>query len=316
MILENNICKKQNEKCFQDLLAASSMAYENKCFYSQLRMWFAVIAGALSFIVFTYFKIKSGIFALAVGFFYISMCILADFVFKKFERKYQELGAKIQELFDTKILEIKWNNTAVGNQPDTEEVLRLTRGFYKKYFNNSKKIEGIKDWYPPSVSEVPLNYGRLICQRSNLRYDADLRIEYSWFYIFYIVSALFFASVFSVLQFTEDENCWILFFVSIVPFVRNNLYDWDSMRDSALVSMRIQNEVDGILMSKDKLLEFGANSNMAREIQDQLYHKRKSTSTIPGFFYKFKRPRFEENMGDMARHIVNKIREFDSGEMS
>lgn len=82
-------------------------------------------------------------------------------------------GAKLQEQFDTDVFELPWNNFVAGAHVEPEDVRALS----------AKPLSEIREghfenWYEPCVSQLPLHLARLVCQRTNISYDARLRRKY------------------------------------------------------------------------------------------------------------------------------------------
>ncbi|MBK6465289.1 MAG: hypothetical protein IPF92_30440 [Myxococcales bacterium] len=86
-------------------------------------------------------------------------------------RRYQETGAQIQELFDAQVLAFPWKGR---HRPDAE-----VRHLLAKEYGAGDKGAPLKNWYPSEVDVLPTEQARLVCQRSNMKWDASLR-EHVW----------------------------------------------------------------------------------------------------------------------------------------
>ena len=100
--------------------------------------------------------------------------------------KLKERAAKIQELFDVDVLKLSWNQITVGDKPNYEEI----HLYSDKYARKEPDFASLKDWYAPQISAVPDDAGRIMCQRANLFWDAELRNKFTN-YIVYSVLILF-----------------------------------------------------------------------------------------------------------------------------
>ena len=87
------------------------------------------------------------------------------------QRQLLKTAAKISERYDCDLLQLKWNNFAVGKPADAEVIADYERR------NGSNK--GLIDWYPPIAGLAPLWIGRIVCQRANLFYDLALRRQWA-----------------------------------------------------------------------------------------------------------------------------------------
>src|SRR3954447_9449984 len=132
--MPNSIPEYQNQPAYIDRIAASSRAYEivksTSMWQTLLALSAAVLGPAVSF-MFPAAKGWVALFAAAV--------LIGDLVFiEEKVKRYQELGAKIQELFDTTLLELPWNSHRVQSPPDPEEVKSLAEAFKKK--NSTERL--------------------------------------------------------------------------------------------------------------------------------------------------------------------------------
>ena len=102
---------------------------------------------------------------------------LLDALFlEKYQNSLKKQGAKIQEAFDCDVLGLEWRKPKAGDPVDTETVREEGTAFLTKH----PDAAGIRDWYPPVVSQISLPLARLICQRANCWWDAKLRRRYSY----------------------------------------------------------------------------------------------------------------------------------------
>ncbi|RYE67298.1 MAG: hypothetical protein EOO81_10595, partial [Oxalobacteraceae bacterium] len=95
-------------------------------------------------------------------------------IFSRLQRELVKKAAKIQELFDTTVLGLPWSKFVVGAKVDAEDIKTISMSELtptdKKAFLN---------WYEPSVGTLPIELGRLICQRTNITYDMQVRRLYA-----------------------------------------------------------------------------------------------------------------------------------------
>lgn len=108
------------------------------------------------------------------SFYSFTVALVDALVLERIQSELRKQGAKIQELFDCELLHLPWRRLTAGDPPDPEVIAE--RG--NRYIRKNPDLSRIKDWYPPSVSMVPLPLARLICQRSNAWWDASLRRRY------------------------------------------------------------------------------------------------------------------------------------------
>lgn len=89
------------------------------------------------------------------------------------QRQLLKLAATIGEERDCEILDLPWNEFTVGKHVEPETIYGAATAYAKR--NDDAKL---RDWYSPVVGKVPIHLARIICQRTNLWYDAKLRKYY------------------------------------------------------------------------------------------------------------------------------------------
>lgn len=87
------------------------------------------------------------------------------------QRARLKLAAKIGEAFDCEVLSLPWNRFVAGRPAEPETVAEAASAW-------RGGDETLVDWYPAAVGRAPLHLARIICQRTNLWYDAKLRRHY------------------------------------------------------------------------------------------------------------------------------------------
>ena len=217
--------------------------------------------------------------------------------------KMKEKAAKIQEVFDCDVLDLPWNNITVGRRPDLEDIIENTNNY-----SETRKDPGFRsllNWYPKDVDRLPLGIARIICQRSNMRWDVELRQNISYYLgaiavIMFIILLLFgILGELSVKTFIEKviTPCIPIWVFSIRQIQQNK---------KAIVSL-------GELKQKaDKAWENAMNSLgspskldiIARQLQDSLFLNRKMNPLIFDFIYKVYRPSQEGSMNYSCKEMI------------
>ncbi|PJG59246.1 hypothetical protein CUC53_08045 [Aeromonas cavernicola] len=97
------------------------------------------------------------------------------FVFTPWVKKWRDNAARIQEVFDTNLFELEWNEIVVGKKPEYE----LAYEKAKKYGLDAERIVNLKEWYPTVIDKVTSIFGVFFCQRVNIYWDTRMRLRYS-----------------------------------------------------------------------------------------------------------------------------------------
>ncbi len=111
------------------------------------------------------------------------LALLNVYPFTSWEAVYREKAAKIQEQFDCEVLQMPWNYESIGNPPLDD----LTVEYAAKYDPNNYPNQPLENWYSGPVDDLPLPFGRIVCQRSNLSWDAQLRRRYAKSIVFFLI---------------------------------------------------------------------------------------------------------------------------------
>ena len=98
------------------------------------------------------------------------------FVFTPWVKKLRDNAARVQELFDTKVLGLEWNEISVGKKPEREMIHEEAQ----KHGLTDDRIAGLRKWYPVVIDNVPELFGIIISQRSNVWWDARMRRKYTF----------------------------------------------------------------------------------------------------------------------------------------
>lgn len=100
----------------------------------------------------------------------LDLALLDDMI-----RNTQRCAAAIQEDFDCAVLHLEHNPLAHTSDGDAEQVASSAEAFRQ----SDTAFSTLRDWYAPAVGDLPLPLARLLCQRTNLRWDKRLRRNYA-----------------------------------------------------------------------------------------------------------------------------------------
>lgn len=167
----NSIPETQNSERQLDRLAAQRVLYSTA---KRIQFWQIVLSVpcvvALSFLVALFPDLKPvaaawGALLTILDVSYLSNRITAQ----------REKAARIQELFDCDVLQLEWPDLKAGHPPDPETIEEAAA----KYRHKDPDYSKLRDWHTVEVGNLPLELARIICQRANCRWDAELRQRYA-----------------------------------------------------------------------------------------------------------------------------------------
>ncbi|MEI8381041.1 MAG: S-4TM family putative pore-forming effector [Planctomycetota bacterium] len=284
----NDISERQTLPEYIDKIAASSQAYGIVKSIARLQSLLVISAAILGpSVAFAYPDAKgwAALYAVAV--------LLLDGVFiDPAIKRYQELGARIQEEFDTDLFRIPWNSHRCHSRPDPEVINHLAAKFKKK-----ETTDRLMNWYPVSASELPIEYGRLVCQRANMRWDAALRRYYSVFFIVILVLMVIGAAALAMYLKWEASHIVISLVLPLLPAGLKLLRECQKHQDSATVSERTKSILESIwYRGLKETVPTELFLEESRRLQDELFDRRKCSPTVPQRLYLWLRDEYERDM--------------------
>lgn len=207
-------------------------------------------------------------------------------------------GAKLQEEFDTKVLQLPWNRFVAGTVVDHEDV----RAASARRLPEERETQ-ISCWYEPCVAEVPIHLARLICQRTNISYDSRLRRKYgNW--LLNTTVTLFLVLMFFGLVFELSLSEMLLtVLVPFTPFANWVLREYRKQVDTAASLATLKAEFEKLW---EKALANTSPEELkkgSRELQDAIYQHRASNPLVFDWVYYRLRNRNE----DEARHAAQEL---------
>src|SRR5690349_24971472 len=185
----NSIPTLQNEQAALKLLRARTYIYSCATWIMALQLLLTVIfpvVGGVCAIVWPGVRAYVAAFSLAIVF---ADPWIIDPCYKLRLRR----AANIAEQFDCRVLDLSWDQFTVGDKLEAEDVHAAAIRYASRHDD-----EHLRDWYPKNVGAAPLHLARIICQRSNLRYDSKLRRSYGsiiWITAALIVVGLFLSAL-------------------------------------------------------------------------------------------------------------------------
>lgn len=215
----------------------------------------------------------------------ILISILDLTLINNYLNNYRKTAASIQDSFDCSVLSIDFNQIKIS-APDSETICKYAKKFLSK--SSEKHIEYMNNWYYSSkLSNIPLPFAIIMCQRTNCWWDGCLRKKFIKF-INTISSVVF---IFILVISLINELSLVSFFVNaFAPFlclltftIRQNIQNKTSVANSE----KLKNHCDTLwhrcLTTKD--INENQLKDLSRKLQDELYQHRSTSPLIFDWFY-------------------------------
>ncbi|WP_374453574.1 S-4TM family putative pore-forming effector [Phenylobacterium sp.] len=210
-------------------------------------------------------------------------------------------AAKLAEEFDHRVLGLPWNAFVAEAHPDPEDV----RAFSVRYQQRAGKgLERVRDWYPLAASRAPLHLARIICQRANLRYDAQLRRNYTRIIQAGAVVLIGLLVVTALIQNPSLET-FLLGFMPAAPVINWACREYYRQRDAADGVERLVKQATDLW---NEALAGACDADRCelrcREFQDAIFAHRSRAPMILPFLYDIRRLQLEDEMNAAATDFL------------
>jgi len=230
------------------------------------------------------------------------LIVLFDlFVFTPWVKNLQDSAARIQELFDTKVLGLGWNEISVGKRPEPE----LVHEEAKKHGIVEEKIAGLRNWYPLIIGEIPEIFGIIISQRSNVWWDARMRRKYI---LAIRVTLVFIAFGLIGYGLYEKKDMFEFLAFIVAPLAATYVFGYRQMtehRDAADRLDKLKSFSEKIWSDALSGKDVATLMLESRALQDQIFEHRKTNPPIFDFMFMWFRDGNEELMNKGAETLVN-----------
>jgi hypothetical protein len=225
------------------------------------------------------------------------------FVFTPWVKKLRDNAARIQELFDTKVLGLDWNEISVGKRPEPE----LVHEEAKKHGMEEAKIASLRKWYPIIIDKVPEICGIIISQRSNVWWDARMRRKYTLSIRVILVSIALGLIGYGLY---EKKDMFEFLAYIVAPLASTYVFGYRQMMEHGDAAERL----DKLKELSEKLWSDAvAGKDVAtlklkcRTLQDQIFDHRKKNPPIFDFLFRWFRDGNEVLMNKGAEALVSEF---------
>jgi len=216
------------------------------------------------------------------------------------QKRLRTEAARIQEAFDCDVLELPWNDLKAGSSPDAEFVKEQSY----KYQRWGHKMPTLSNWYAPVVDELPLQIGRIACQRSNCWWDAKQRRLYAMWIIGIVIGV--FVTVFAIAfgNGLTIEDFVLKVVAPLAPALVLGIRQYYEQTEAASRLDKLKEHSDRLwkdaLAGKSRT-EF---TNRSRNLQDEILENRRKSPLVLDSIFKRLRPSYEQQMNFGVAELV------------
>ncbi len=296
-MMSNRIIEDQNTQQQLERLAAQRYIYSQskKLLFLQMLLTIAIpITLTIDATIEQNLKVWAAFYGVLISFMDVA-------VIEQYQKSMKTCAAKIQELFDCDVLRIKWNELKLGTRPDIETIIEAAENVKKKQI----EYEKLMNWYPTVVAQLPLFWARLVCQRTNCRWNIKLRQRYR---IVLLVGVILLALLFVAISIHQNMAMESFILGILVPFSPTILwaireYYKQGEATDALDKLKVNIET---IWGKAITHELSEESfeRISRDIQNEIFDRRRNDPGVFDWLYWCYRGKQEAQMNKGAEELV------------
>ena len=204
------------------------------------------------------------------------------------QKQWRVLGARVQGMFDVEVLSLPDHSARTGPALDAETVARWAR--------RHPSSVGLRNWYPTAVGRLPLEFGRVACQRANGVWNGTMRRRFA--VALRAAAGLTVAFVVIALVVTRgsvwDLLAWL---ATLSPALNWAVREARRQQESVEASEKVKDRSSALwnaLLAGTLTAE--AALEQSRSLQDDLYEQRRRDQQVFAWAYSSFRSQQEEDM--------------------
>ena len=262
---------KQNQQAYYKFLKAMRLTYTRAKKVRLYRYICTVVLALIAPFMFVFLPQHLSIIGVIGG-----ILALLSFLVRFYENGLIKKAALIQEIFDTDLYELEWNEYVCGVKKIPYEFINC---IVRKYNDEELELE-FKGWYE-GIENIKKPLSVLLCQRQNLVWDYRLRDVYAY----WIIAILVINFVVGLVLFTIFKQTLLCYFLGLfLPSLSMYLLGLEEAINHLKISKnkkRIEQMILKII--KDTTLEISLLK--LRHIQDAIFNERQKSPLIPDKIY-------------------------------
>ena len=270
----NKIIEHQNDRIVLDRLSAQRNLYSAAKRWRNLRFVLCVFTIVVLSVIRAFFVDNQTIAIILGSVVFVSL--LLGPVFNRQISRNRTLAASIQQLLETDLFEIPWDESLWGPQPMVEDV----------YDHRSSTIPPrLYSWYDKGIDAVQdHNTAVLLCQRENMNYDSHIRTSFTRLCLWCGILLCAGIAATAIYVYKDDVLSIIMFgLIPITPIVRwiQSVRNEDE-RDKSVRSTlgaQIKEEMEIALKGKP------VRKSVLKHIQTNMFTHRKEGYLVPDWYY-------------------------------
>jgi hypothetical protein len=296
----NNIAKVQNEPRQLQRLAAQRQLYSTakRIFGTQVLLGVPVAVGwSLAVVAAPELRGLAAIWGALVTF--------SDVLWlTPWQKRLRERAARIQEVFDCDVLQLPWNEIKVGRHPDPE----LVKEQADKYQNAWSGLQPLTNWYATVVSDLPLEVGRVICQRTNCWWDSKQRRRYATWAIASVIMLMLLMVGLGFIGGLTVDKLFLAILLPLSPALLLGVRQFSEQTEAANRLDRLKEHAESLWAD---MCDGGPRTKLAnkcRVLQDEIFENRKRSPLVFDWIFRRLRNDYEAQMNHGAQDLADEAK--------
>ena len=221
----------------------------------------------------------------------IVLIVLSVFSARKSD-SHIKTAAAIQQEFDLDVYQMIWDQRLYGSHDNLDDVIgKFANQYHEKYQN----YESLRNWYSETNYSCSLNNGIFTCQRSNVRWDQNIRKIYRLTLITATTLCILGVMTLEIIQKSLITD-FLLTLFSLIPLV-----NWIVIRLD-----KLSRDIKRLDTMKTAINSCDCNElNDLELFQKKIYVHRQEADLIPDRFYNITQKRQEREMKAVSEHLSN-----------
>jgi hypothetical protein len=231
----------------------------------------------------------------------VAVTLLGILVLTPAQKDLQTKAAQVQQLFDCELFQMEWQDFNIGRAPNPEMIFRANA----QYTKTNPTYDKLTDWYPTAIEKLPLPLARLVCQRTNCWWDAELRRRYaSWVIAVLGILAVLVLVIGLIGGLTLAKFCLVVA-APLAPALSLGITQYRENMDAANTLDRLRDKAEDIWPRALSQKETDQTLyHYSVQLQDGIYDNRSRSPMIFNWFYTSLRDEKEASMNKGAEAFV------------
>lgn len=289
----NDIFQKQNTTEFIDRFRAQGRSYDKaKKYNSRIVCVSVLIVAIFSVLGIVYPNCKA---LLCVSIVYSACATVYTFVAEYLCSSKKDLAARIQQLIDSDLFELKWDKIW-GQKPTMEDIMNAAHGEPQERYVN---------WYDEAINRVNKIAAITICFRINTRYDHELRDKYMRCVHVCFWGVVVAALIVAIILDASLLNTLWYGILPALPIIILYAKIWVACNKDKKYLEELRTNIDEL--QEDLIKGKRVSSKALFSIQTLILQHRRVCIDIPTWFYKKNRTKNEDSNHEFAMKLADKL---------